>query len=71
MRPRDRLVRAMATASFIGLAAVTAISALAAGRGAWAESESKIRIAFVGDSLSDGYWEGVGTAIGRDACLKS
>jgi hypothetical protein len=71
MGPRDQLVLAMAAASFIGLAAVTAISALAAARGAWAESESKIRIAFVGDSLSDGYWEGVGMAIGRDACLKS
>ncbi len=44
---------------------------MGAARGAGAESESKFRIAFVGDSIADGYWEGVTVAIGRDACLKN
>jgi uncharacterized protein len=61
----------MAAGLVFGLAAVGALSALGAGRGARAESESKIRIAFVGDSISDGYWEGVSVTAGRDACLKS
>jgi hypothetical protein len=68
--PRHRLVRAIATV-LPALVAVGAISALGAARGAPAESESKIRIAFVGDSISDGYWEGVSVTAGRDVCLKS
>jgi uncharacterized protein len=48
-----------------------AASALGLARGAGAESESKFRIAFVGDSIADGYWEGVSVTAGRDACLKS
>jgi hypothetical protein len=67
--PRARCVSAVAAALFVAFAAVGAISALA--RGAQAESESKIRIAFVGDSTSDGYWEGVSVTAGRDACLKN
>jgi hypothetical protein len=58
------------TAAFVGLAALIGVSDLGAARGAGAESESKIRIAFVGDSISDGYWEGITVAVGRDACLK-
>jgi hypothetical protein len=58
------------TAAFIALAALIGVSDLGAARGAPAESESKIRIAFVGDSISDGYWEGITVAVGRDACLK-
>jgi hypothetical protein len=61
----------MMAALVLGLAAVGALSALAAGHGAPAEAESKIRIAFVGDSVADGYWEGVSVTAGRDACLKS
>jgi uncharacterized protein len=69
MGPRPGYVSAIA-AAFIAFAALAAISDLGAARGAGAESESKIRIAFVGDSTSDGYWEGVTVAAGRDACLK-
>src|SRR5450631_3551123 len=69
MGPRPGFVSVTA-AVFIALAALAAISALGAARSAPAESESKIRIAFVGDSTSDGYWEGVTVAVGRDACLK-
>jgi hypothetical protein len=36
-----------------------------------AEEESKVRLAFAGDSISDGYWEGFTVVIGRDACLRS
>jgi uncharacterized protein len=67
--PRVRCVSVIAAALLVAFAAVGAISALA--RGARAESESKIRIAFVGDSISDGYWEGVSVTAGRDACLKN
>ena len=66
---RVRCVSVIAAALLVAFAAVGAISALA--RGARAESESKVRIAFVGDSLSDGYWEGVSVSAGRDACLKN
>jgi uncharacterized protein len=58
------------TAAFIALAALIGVSDLGAARGAGAESESKIRIAFVGHSIADGYWEGITVAVGRDACLK-
>jgi hypothetical protein len=53
--------------------AVLAISALlsAVAIAGDAPSDSKIRIAFVGDSIADGYWEGVNVAVGRDACLRS
>jgi uncharacterized protein len=70
MGPRPGYVSAIA-AAFIAFAVLAAISDLGAARGARAESESKIRIAFVGDSTADGYWEGVTVAAGRDACLKS
>ena len=70
MGPRLGDVRALSAAVFIALAALAALSALGAAHGAPAESESKIRIAFVGDSTSDGYWEGVTLAVGRDACLR-
>jgi hypothetical protein len=42
----------------------------AAGAGA-VENEIKARVAFVGDSLADGYWEGVTVVAGRDACLRT
>jgi hypothetical protein len=45
--------------------------ALAAGAAGAGESEPKARIAFVGDSLADGYWEGVTVVGGRDACLRT
>jgi hypothetical protein len=69
----------MAAAFVFAFAAVGAVSSLGStlsstlglARGAPAESESKIRIAFVGDSIADGYWEGVSVTAGRDACLKS
>jgi hypothetical protein len=66
--PRHRHVGV--TAALIALAALIGVPDLGAARGAGAESESKIRIAFVGDSISDGYWEGITVAVGRDACLK-
>jgi hypothetical protein len=67
----------MAAALLMAFAAVGAISTLGVARGALAESDSisnssgKIRIAFVGDSTADGYWEGVSVTAGRDACLKN
>jgi hypothetical protein len=69
--PRGRFPSATTAALVLFLAAAGVISALGAGRGARAESESKIRIAFVGDSIADGYWEGVSVTAGRDTCLKS
>jgi hypothetical protein len=69
MGPRPGYVSVIA-AAFIAFAALAAISDFGAARGAGAESESKVRIAFVGDSTADGYWEGVTVAAGRDACLK-
>ncbi len=51
--------------------AVGVLSAFGAARTAAADGEGRIRIAFVGDSISDGYWEGVSVTAGRDACLKS
>jgi hypothetical protein len=65
-----RLASAIAVVS-IALAAVGATVPLGLARGAAGESESKIRIAFVGDSISDGYWEGISIAVGRDVCLKN
>jgi hypothetical protein len=62
--------RITVAALLLGLAASTLVPALGGAR-ARAESESKIRIAFVGDSISDGYWEGITVAVGRDACLRS
>jgi hypothetical protein len=67
--PRHRFVSAIA--AVLAVVAVVAISALGAARSAPAETESKIRIAFVGDSIADGYWEGVSVTAGRDVCLKS
>jgi uncharacterized protein len=45
--------------------------ALAAAPAGAVENEPKVKIAFVGDSLSDGYWEGVTVVAGRDACLRT
>jgi hypothetical protein len=69
MGPRHRHARV--SAAFIGLAALIVFSAF----GARAEGDGKIpegktRIAVVGDSIADGYWEGITVAVGRDACLK-
>lgn len=36
----------------------------------WAQSPEKIRIAFIGDSIADGYWDGVARLIDQDACLR-
>jgi hypothetical protein len=66
-----RLVGAIAVAFVFAFAAVGAISTLGLARGAPLESDSKFRIAFVGDSIADGYWEGVSVTAGRDACFKS
>jgi hypothetical protein len=68
--PRDRFVGA-AAALFVAFVAVGVLSALGAARTARADSESRIRVAFAGDSISDGYWEGVSVTAGRDSCLKS
>jgi len=35
-----------------------------------AHTEPKDRIAFVGDSMSDGYWNGLARAVDQNACLK-
>src|SRR5690349_19118301 len=45
--------------------------ALTAARAGAIENEPKARIAFVGDSLADGYWEGITVVSGRDACLRT
>ena len=45
--------------------------ALAAAFAGAVENEPKAKVAFVGDSLSDGYWEGVTVVAGRDACLRT
>jgi hypothetical protein len=39
--------------------------------GAFAQSQLKSRIAFVGDSMSDGYWEGLTQVVERNPCLRS
>jgi hypothetical protein len=70
LRPRDRFVGAVA-ALFVAFAAAGVLSALGAARTAAADSEGRVRVAFVGDSISDGYWEGVSVTAGRDSCLKS
>ena len=49
-----RLVGARAAAFVFAVAAVGAISTLGMARGAPAESESKVRIACVGDYIADG-----------------
>jgi uncharacterized protein len=66
-----RILCTLAAAVVLALAAGAAISTLGLARGAAAESESKFRIAFVGDSIADGYWEGVSVTAGHDPCLKS
>lgn len=48
--------------------AVAAISG--GGRPVHAEAPSKVRIAFIGDSTSDGLWSGMTQVASRDACLK-
>jgi hypothetical protein len=53
--------------SLVSLAVVLAAPA-GAGEGG---GESKIKIALVGDSLADGYWEGMTVVVGRDACLRN
>jgi len=70
LRPRGRFVGA-AAALFVAFVALGVLSGLGAARTARADSESRIRVAFVGDSISDGYWEGVSVTAGRDSCLKS
>jgi hypothetical protein len=39
-------------------------------RTAAAQSDSKVRVAFVGDSLSDGIWGGTAALVPRNSCLK-
>lgn len=34
------------------------------------QSLDKIRIAFIGDSIADGYWDGVARLVDQDSCLK-
>jgi hypothetical protein len=65
---RADLGRAAALAAVVGIALILApIAAPPAG----AEGETKARVAFVGDSLSDGYWEGFTVLAGRDACVRN
>lgn len=35
-----------------------------------ARAEDRLRVAFVGDSIADGYWDGVLRLVDQDACLK-
>jgi len=52
--------------------AVLAILALAIGIAGDADAQvEKARIAFVGDSTSDGLWGGMSQLVSRDACLKA
>ena len=60
------------TASTLALTVIAIISAFGVNRvRAEGDSNNKVRIAFVGDSLSDGYWEGVSVTAARDPCLKT
>jgi hypothetical protein len=43
-----------------------ALSGFAAG-----ETQSKLRIAFVGDSVAGGYWDGVARLVSQDTCLRT
>jgi uncharacterized protein len=38
---------------------------------AWSETAAKYRVAFIGDSMADGYWDGVARLVDQDPCLKS
>jgi uncharacterized protein len=62
-------IRGVAAAglALLALSAFVSITATAGDVG----SDSKIRVAFVGDSIADGYWEGVSVTVARDACLKN
>jgi hypothetical protein len=51
--------------------ALALIAIFAAPPTARSEGDNKVRVAFVGDSLADGYWEGVTVLAGRDPCLKA
>jgi hypothetical protein len=53
------------------LAVSAGIFAVARAGDAHLDTDNKVRIAFIGDSIADGYWEGVNVAISRDACLRS
>jgi hypothetical protein len=41
-----------------------------AAEGRLAQADTKVRIAFVGDSMADGLWGGVARLVPRDSCLK-
>ncbi|KMO34396.1 GDSL family lipase [Methylobacterium variabile] len=53
-----------------GLASLAGAALLPSGAGA-AGGTSEIRVAFVGDSLSDGMWGGATRLVAREACLNA
>jgi hypothetical protein len=61
--------RPWATGS-IARAAAAAIACLVSGGFADEETQTKVKIAFVGDSVAGGYWDGVTRVVAQDACLR-
>jgi hypothetical protein len=55
----------------IARAAVAAVTCFLLAGFAAGETQPKIRIAFVGDSVAGGYWEGVTRLVAHDTCLKA
>jgi uncharacterized protein len=60
----------LSRAAAVWAAAIVLVLAAVAPRPAAAQGAGKARVAFVGDSLSDGYWEGFTVLAGRDACVR-
>ena len=68
--PLGARFRSAVAAAVIAAALSAGVLAIARAGDLHVDADNKIRIAFVGDSIADGYWEGVNVAVGRDACLK-
>jgi hypothetical protein len=66
-----RWVRFPTSGSAIGWAIAIAATSLVLIGPVASETRSKIRIAVVGDSVADGYWDGVTRLVARDECLRA
>lgn len=55
----------------IAWAAVAAVTCFVLAGFAAGETQPKIRIAFVGDSVAGGYWDGVTRLVAQDRCLRA
>lgn len=71
MTKREDAGRSIRLFSHAWIACVAVLVVLGIARTAYTQSDARKKIAFVGDSMSDGLWGGTSQILSRSACLKA